>query len=114
MDGRKRANAPRKSHLTLHSRNRSAFTLVELLVVIAILAILAAILLPVVAQGQRKARMTVCLNNFRQLGIAVQLFVQDHKKYPSGLGGFPMAPEFLCNVTEEDRTNAIVKRPLYD
>ncbi|CUU36883.1 MAG: prepilin-type N-terminal cleavage/methylation domain-containing protein [Armatimonadetes bacterium] len=58
-------------------RNKG-FTLIELLVVIAIIAILAAILFPVFAQTREKARQTMCLSNSRQMGLAVQMYVQDY------------------------------------
>ncbi|MCW5943782.1 MAG: type II secretion system protein [Fimbriimonadaceae bacterium] len=56
---------------------RRAFTLVELLVVIAILAILAAVLFPVLAQARAAARKTACLSNQRQLGIALLMYRVD-------------------------------------
>jgi prepilin-type N-terminal cleavage/methylation domain-containing protein/prepilin-type processing-associated H-X9-DG protein len=56
---------------------RHGFTLIELLVVIAIIAILAAILFPVFAQARDKARATACLNNMKQIGTALMMYVQD-------------------------------------
>jgi prepilin-type N-terminal cleavage/methylation domain-containing protein/prepilin-type processing-associated H-X9-DG protein len=54
------------------------FTLIELLVVIAIIAILAAILFPVFAKAREKARQSSCLNNQRQIAVAILMFAQDH------------------------------------
>jgi prepilin-type N-terminal cleavage/methylation domain-containing protein/prepilin-type processing-associated H-X9-DG protein len=61
-----------------HGRTRWGFTLIELLVVIAIIAILAAILFPVFAKAREKARQSSCLNNQRQIAVAILMYAQDH------------------------------------
>ena len=58
--------------------HKRAFTLIELLVVIAIIAILAAILLPVLHAAQEKAKQTYCLNNMKQLQLAYNMYVNDN------------------------------------
>jgi prepilin-type N-terminal cleavage/methylation domain-containing protein/prepilin-type processing-associated H-X9-DG protein len=62
---------------------KRGFTLIELLVVIAIIAILAAILFPVFAKAREKARTASCLNNCKQLGLAIMQYAQDFdERYP--------------------------------
>ena len=62
--------------------NRDGFSLTELLVVIAIIVILAALLLVGVSRAKGKAQHIQCVNNVRQLGQAMQLFISQYNAYP--------------------------------
>ncbi len=68
------------------------FTLIELLVAVAIIAVLFGMLLPALARAREQARQTSCLNNFRQAGIAFEMYKLPHEGY------YPTNPDWKSKL----------------
>ena len=73
----------------MSNTRQHGFTLIELLVVIAIIAILAAFLFPVFAGAREKARQASCLNNQRQIAMAIMMYAQDYAETLPPAANFP-------------------------
>jgi prepilin-type N-terminal cleavage/methylation domain-containing protein/prepilin-type processing-associated H-X9-DG protein len=110
----------RPSRQTSSARVAAAFTLIELLVVIAIIAILAAILLPALTRAKAQARSSGCKSNLRQIGLGLQMYVADYRKYPACMPLSPLVtdadtmwPHYLQPYTAAWFTNELYHCPEY-
>ncbi len=81
------------TRLQLQPRRSRGFTLVELLVVIAIIGVLVALLLPAVQAAREAARRTQCVNQLRQIGLAMQNHISSFRVFPTG--GTSNAPNIV-------------------
>src|SRR6188472_655592 len=70
--------------MTSYVGPRRGFTLIELLVVIAIIAVLIALLLPAVQSAREAARRSQCVNNLKQIGIAIHNYHSSFDCFPPG------------------------------
>lgn len=103
-----------------HVTKRAGFTLIELLVVIAIVAVVAAILFPVFATVRERGRRTVCQSNLKQIGVAMQQYVQDNGEvYPplpytwslAAYGYTKSAQVFRCPDHPDEITDQLIVDP---
>jgi prepilin-type processing-associated H-X9-DG protein/prepilin-type N-terminal cleavage/methylation domain-containing protein len=87
------------------------FTLVELLTVIAVIGILACLLLPALSLTKARAERTVCVNNLRQQGVALQTFVGNTQRYPSAFEVTDTDPHGAAWFMQLEKTGLEVSKP---
>ena len=96
-----------KKPIGIKLRQKIAFTLVELLTVIAIIAVLATLLMTALSTAKKKSRQTFCTSNLRQIALALNMYLDDFPKRPSGFESLvtvkylPSPAVLLC---PEDKT----------
>jgi len=76
----------------MKNQKANGFTLIELLVVIAIIGVLASMLMPAMARAKLKAKDTTCLNNLKQIGVALYMYADDHQSLLPDAEPLPSQP----------------------
>lgn len=114
----------RKSNYLKSQRHLYGFTLVELLVVISIIAVLLSIMMPALKKAREQAKSVKCLFNERQLGLALQFYLQDYNKYLPGIDnpgiwiadkiyGKTWVNMYVGSILNAERGNAFLTCPAY-
>lgn len=92
---------------------RKSFTMIELLVVVAIIAVLAALLLPALQNAKEQSKRTACLNNAKQVSLALLMMADDNNGWINGTGQPNSPPAFVSwypAITNYlGKNNALVK-----
>ena len=99
---------------TSNRKENRAFTLIELLVVIAIIAILAAMLLPALSAAKERAKRISCVNNLKQIGLAINIYCTDNNETMPPLKWRDGNPQYPYEMFRYSPVNSTANPPAYD